>query len=174
MNKLINGLSDLVGRAAAAFHQQLENANAQAREQARLNAAANFCANWLNVFLWLLWEAIKATADLTGLVVPHFPDGLVVVHPVRVSKDGVPCIVASAWAKPGYAVPTKQIQAQLNAELSRLCALHGIPKIVVVAVRRYGNGRVMFGLAFAADVQAAKEAARAAQVEKDRNGPITI
>lgn len=172
--KFMVKMSDLVGHAVAAYHQRLENANAQAREQARLNAVQIFVATWLRIFAWLLWEAIKATADLTGLVVPIDPDGLLVDQPFREHKSGVPCFVFAGWAKPGSDMPVKQIKAQLNAELRRLCSLHGIPQILVVKIHRYENRRVCFVMAFAADVRAANRAIEAARREKNKNEPIKI
>ena len=174
VKKSISVLAEYAGKAAAAYHQRLEKANAEAKAQARYNAAANFCANWLMLFAWLLWESIKATNELTGLLVPIDPDGLLVDQPFREHKSGVPCLVFSGWSKLGYNMPVKQIQAQLNTELRRLCLLHGIPRIVVVAVRRFENRRVCFVVALADDVQAARQAIKAAEQEKNKNGPIQI
>ena len=66
------------------------------------------------------------------------------------------------------------VDTQLNDELYRLCLLHGFPRIYVLKVRRYETRRVGFIMALADDVQAARQAIKAAEQEKNKNGPIQI
>lgn len=174
-NKFKEELAELAGRAGAAYRQRLKEANDKAAAQARYNAAENFCATWCMIFAWLLWEAIRATAPLTGLVEPLAPTGLITDKPVLTLKGGCKALVFSGWSKPGFnSIPVNQIQSQLNGELRRLCFLHGYPQIYVIKVHRHRNHSVGFIMALAADVRAAQQAIKAAQMEKNKNAPIQI
>lgn len=159
VKKALNRLSELVGCGVAAYREYVAKANAEARARARRAKREDFCNNWLRLFMFLLHEAISATAAVNGLVVPVIADRLLVRNPVRVNRNGVPFLVYASWDKPGYSVPAKQIQAQLNVELGRICAYNNLQQVKVVSVRRSGNRRVWFAMALADDIRAAKQAA---------------
>lgn len=159
VGKLMNKVSDLVGRAVAAFQQYRKEKDDEARKQARMIADTNYSDTWRLHYARLLNEAIKATAPLTGLVEPLSPDGLITDKPVLTLKGGCKALAFSGWSKPGFGeIPVNQVQFQLNTELRRLCFLDGYPLIYVIMVRRFENHRVGFILALADDVQAARQA----------------
>ena len=171
IGKILDILSEAAGNAACACRLRYESATAIAREQARANQAIQFRFFWHRRFCYLLYDAISATASLTGLVVPLFPDGLVVPHPERITEDGLFLMRFAGWSKPGHDEPVNQIRSQLNKELQRLCAIHGIPQVWVVKIWRYEDRRVCFALAFDANIRAIR-ATKAAQ--ETRNDRITI
>lgn len=151
------GLWDFFG---GAYRRYVKRANENAQKQRRLDEIENFRNEWYLTFAWLLLQAIIATKELTGLVVPNDLFGLLVSRPVTVGKNGVFYLRFRGWNKPGYYMSVKQIQAQLNVELQGLCERNNIPLVQVADVRRCENNRILFALAFAYDIRAAKQAAQ--------------
>lgn len=158
----LNGLSALAGRAVAAYREYVRKANDKARAQALYIKAVRYYNAWIGTFKFLLCEAIRATAAVNGLVVPVDPDRLMVSNPMRVNAFGIPFLAYGSWDRPGYNVPVKEIQAQLNTEFDRICTYNGLPQIRVAKVCRCENRRVLFAVALAADIRASKQAAQKA------------
>lgn len=127
-----NKAANFVGQAAASARQAIEQANARARYQTAMQAAAWYNATYTDAFADMLAQAICNTAAVTGLVVPDAPYQLLPdTFPVHRLRDGRYVVEFVGWRLRNCDVSAPRMQSILTREVRKLCVVWGYPRLVV-------------------------------------------
>ena len=132
MSKKHQRAANFIGQAAASARQAIEQANARARYQTAMQAAAWYNATYTAAFADILAQAIHDTAAVTGLVVPALSYQLLPdTFPVHRLRDGRYVVEFVGWRRRNCDVSAPQLQSILTREVRKLCVVWGYPRLTV-------------------------------------------
>ena len=154
-----DGIANLIGKAVARCHIDIEQSNAKFREEAKAREYANVAINSsadYELIAEMMAEAINNTVDVTHLLPVRNLSQLFTQHWFGKIPSGIWAFQYQGYYVKGYGMTAEAVQRILQSELNRLCGVYQYPALTI-HVTFGANNVVSIKVAFTNALRAAQK-----------------